>query len=210
MRLQLGVPTLIVMVASFASVAFAQQTVVYDISYGFLASTPGGNGSPVYTNKWGQMLVVDGRQGTYLHAKTQDGKHEGWLHESGVVSKDPKSYFQLTIGGQKRNVSLVPRCGSWQDLGRLYDFETDIGIVPVPISKISAMKVISVSKPPGSYSPKFRTTVTLKDGTEMAGTFCGANFRVGSSAELEATEGLDLKPGDRVPWTITSIDTPFK
>ena len=60
MRLLLLAP-IIVMTAQFASVASAQQSVVYDKGYGFLASVSGGNGSPVYNNKWGQKFLVDSR-----------------------------------------------------------------------------------------------------------------------------------------------------
>ena len=62
MRLLLLVP-IVVMTAQFASVASAQPSVVYDEGYGFLASVSGGNGSPVYNDKWGQKFLVDGREG---------------------------------------------------------------------------------------------------------------------------------------------------
>jgi hypothetical protein len=161
-----------------------------------------------YNIRFGQLLMVDGREGEYLRLKTRDGQHVGYIHETRVVAKDPKSYFLLSIGGQKLNVYLEPRCGTWQNADKLYDFETDIGTTPLPLSSIDSMSVTALVKKADSSSPYFKATVTLKNGNQMAGTFFGADFYRGSSEALQAAEGLELKTAQRVPWTIKAIEKP--
>ena len=183
-----------------------EQKIVFDIGQGYIAPKPGqGTG---FNIRYGQMLIVEGREDQYLRLRTRDGQHIGYIHETRVVAKDPKAYFLLTLGGQKMNVYLEPRCGSWQDADKLYDFEIDLGTTPLPLSSINSMSVTSLVKKEGSTSPYFKATVVLKDGNQMTGTFCGADFFRGTSEALQAGEGLELKTGQRVPWTIKAIEKP--
>jgi len=182
--------------------------------YAYLTGTSGlslgpGDGSPAWGNRqapWGAKITVLGENASHYQAQSMDGSTRGWVAKSYVSRSDPKSYFRLTLGNKTFNAVAVPRCGSWQDLGRIYKFETDDGTRAFPLTDIKTITAVGTTR--GEYnSLAFKAKAVLKSGEELTGSLCGFTFRTGDLQILETGGGLELDPQTRL-WTLESISSP--